>query len=187
MNGEWCYFKSHFTPSQCDSIIEEALKIPAFDSVVGVEKRSDGDWRRSKIRPILKSPAWNYLFEEIDKLVYQANKEWFGVDYSYLPGIQFATYDSTDQGCYKRHQDVFFLSPKQTHRKLSVTVQLTDPSTYVGGELKFLDVGVHPKEENMRLQGTVCVFPSLIFHEVTPVTAGVRHSLAAWYEGPRWR
>ena len=73
MNGEWCYFKSHFTPSQCNSIIEEALKIPAFDSVVGVEKRSNDDWRRSKIRPILKSPAWNYLFEEIDKLIYQAN------------------------------------------------------------------------------------------------------------------
>ena len=184
---QWSYYKEHFTPEQCDLIIKEALTIPEKPATLGPSSiRTNDDWRRSSIRAIERSPTWQYLFNEVDKLVDQANRAWFNVDYSHLPAIQFATYDSANQGCYKRHQDTF-LAPLPTHRKLSFTVQLSDPETYEGGELRFLDVGLEPKAENMRLRGTVCIFPSIVFHEVTPVTKGVRHSLAGWYEGPRWR
>jgi PKHD-type hydroxylase len=187
MNGEWCYYKAHFSKEQCDQIINEALVIPATSGTLGPasEKVSD-EYRRSKIRPILNNTKWNWLFREIDVLVQDANNKWFGVDYKFLPAIQFATYDSADLGCYKRHQDAFLL-PLPSHRKLSFTVQLSDESTYAGGSLNFLDVASLPNCENMRTQGTVCVFPSIIFHEVTPVTKGQRHSLAGWYEGPHWR
>ena len=187
MNGEWAYFKEYFTPIECDTIIKQALELPERPATLGVSSvKTDDEWRRSSIRSIIKDTTWSWLFSKLDKLVASANREWFNVDYTYLPGIQFATYDSSNLGCYKRHQDVF-LAPIPTHRKLSVTVQLSDPDTYEGGDLRFLDIGIHPKYENIRARGTVCVFPSLIFHEVTPVTSGIRHSLAAWYEGPRWR
>lgn len=187
MNGEWAYYKEYFTPDICDKIIEQALLIPDKEGTLGPSSiRTDNDWRRSSIRGIFKDQTWSWLFDELDSLVKKANDYWFKVDYNYLPGIQFATYNSQNLGCYKRHQDVF-LAPLPTHRKLSITVQLSDPDTYQGGDLKFLDVGQHPNPANIRARGTVCVFPSLIFHEVTPVTQGIRHSLAGWYEGPRWR
>lgn len=187
MNGEWAYYKEYFTPDVCNKIIEQALTIPDKSGTLGPSSiRTDNDWRRSSIRGIFKDSSWSWLFDEIDQLVKIANKQWFNVDYTYLPAIQFATYDSKDLGCYKRHQDVF-LAPLPTHRKLSVTVQLSNPDTYEGGDLQFLDVGQHPNPKNIRAQGTVCIFPSLIFHEVTPITSGIRHSLAGWYEGPRWR
>ncbi len=187
MIGEWAYIKNYFTPDQCNQIIQEALKLPEETGKLGASSdRVDQDWRRSTIRAITRNSTWNYLFNELDKLVAQANEEWFQVDYNFLPAIQFATYDSSNQGFYKRHQDVF-IAPLRTQRKLSITVQLSDPSSYEGGDLQFLDVGNLPKSENIRTQGTVCVFPSIIFHEVTPVTSGVRYSLAGWYEGPHWR
>ncbi len=187
MIGEWAYIKSHFTPEQCDQIIQEALKLPEYEATLGPSsERIDNQWRKSTIRAIIRNSTWNYLFNELDKIVAQVNREWFQVDYNFLPAIQFATYDSETGGFYKRHQDVF-LGPLKTQRKLSITVQLSDPETYEGGDLKFLDVGQHPKIENMRTRGTVCVFPSIVFHEVTPVTHGVRHSLAGWYEGPHCR
>jgi PKHD-type hydroxylase len=188
MISEWAYYKQHFTSEQCNQIIQEALKIPSQDGTLGPSSiRTDTDWRRSTVRGITRSPNWSWLYLEIEKLVAGANKQWFNVDYSYLPEIQFAQYDAENQGCYKFHKDTHIVSPLSTHRKLSFTVQLTDSSSYQGGDLKFIDVAAHPKAENMRLQGTVCVFPSIIYHEVTPVTHGTRFSLAGWFEGPRWR
>jgi PKHD-type hydroxylase len=187
MIGEWAYIKSYFTPEQCDSIIQEALILPEQKAKLGPSNdRVDNEWRRSSIRAITRNPSWIYLFNELDKVVESINNQWFQVDYKFLPAIQFATYDGENQSFYKRHQDVF-LAPLPTQRKLSVTVQLSDPDSYQGGDLQFLDVGHYPKVENLRARGTVCVFPSIVFHEVTPVTQGVRHSLAGWYEGPHWR
>jgi PKHD-type hydroxylase len=187
MIAEWSYFKAHFTPQQCDKIISTALELPEIDGKLGPSTdRVDNEWRRSKIRSIPRTESWIWLYREIDLLVAEANNRWFNVDYKFLPGIQFASYSDKDLGCYKRHQDTF-LAPLPTHRKLSFTIQLSDPSTYEGGELNFLDVCSLPNKENIRLQGTVCVFPSIVFHEVTPVTKGIRHSLAGWYEGPHWR
>lgn len=38
-----------------------------------------------------------------------------------------------------------------------------------------------------RDKGTVIIFPSYILHRVTPVTKGVRKSLAVWISGPRFK
>lgn len=73
-------------------------------------------------------------------------------------------------------------------RKLSVTVSLNDPAMYDGGNLKF-DYGPHaPGEryyecEEIRPRGSIIVFPSHLYHQVTPVTRGTRYSLVAWNLG----
>lgn len=41
--------------------------------------------------------------------------------------------------------------------------------------------------EAKRAQGGVIVFPAFLLHRVTPVTAGVRHSLTLWAHGPAFR
>lgn len=73
-------------------------------------------------------------------------------------------------------------------RKLSVTISLSDPKDYDGGNLKF-DFGPHAEKqrfftcEEIRPKGSVIVFPSHIYHQVTPVTRGTRYSLVAWNLG----
>jgi len=77
-------------------------------------------------------------------------------------------------------------------RKLSMTVNLTDPKNYAGGNLKF-DLGAHAGKkrfkvcEEIRPQGSVIIFPSFTYHCVTPVTRGTRYSLVLWSLGKPWR
>lgn len=71
-------------------------------------------------------------------------------------------------------------------RKLSFSLQLTDPSEYEGGNLEILDAQgkVHAMSQE---QGRLIFFDSRITHRVTPVTKGQRRSLVGWIVGPRWK
>ena len=77
-------------------------------------------------------------------------------------------------------------------RKISMTVNLNNPQDYEGGNLKF-DLGPHFKGErfkvfdDMRTQGSVIIFPSFMYHCVTPVTSGTRFSLVLWLLGKPWQ
>lgn len=73
------------------------------------------------------------------------------------------------------------------HRKLSCVIQLSDPATYEGGDLTFEHVAQYPNAEEMRQQGTAIFFPSFVRHAALPVTSGKRYSIAAWFDGPKWR
>ena len=69
-----------------------------------------------------------------------------------------------------------------------MTINLTEPDDYKGGDLKF-DFGPHADTkryhecEEIRPQGSVIIFPSFIYHCVTPVTRGTRYSLVLWTLG----
>ena len=69
-------------------------------------------------------------------------------------------------------------------RKISISVQLSDPAEYVGGDLEFCP---HGEVERFRGLGNALAFPSYIAHNVSPVTSGHRHALVAWIHGPRFR
>jgi len=73
-------------------------------------------------------------------------------------------------------------------RKLSVTINLTSPKNYKGGNLRF-DFGPHADIKRYHTckeilpRGSIIVFPSFEYHQVTPVTEGTRYSLVAWCLG----
>ena len=77
-------------------------------------------------------------------------------------------------------------------RKISMTLNLTDPKSYEGGNLKF-DLGPHVKGDRLKVcddsrsQGSLIVFPSFTYHCVTPVTSGTRYSLVLWLLGKPWQ
>ena len=88
---------------------------------------------------------------------------------------------------YQQNQFQEFLKANtQFVRKLSFTVQLSDPDSYEGGNVQMID-------DNDRLytvpreRGTIVVFDSRTKHRVRKVTKGVRRSLVGWCVGPRWR
>ena len=71
-------------------------------------------------------------------------------------------------------------------RKLSFTVQLSDPEDYEGGELEFKVNNEEPFFAPNK-KGTVIVFDSRTLHRVCEVKSGVRKSLVGWVVGPRWK
>lgn len=72
-------------------------------------------------------------------------------------------------------------------RKLSMTLNLNESGDYDGGLLNF-DFGEHAQKRYHKCteispQGSLIVFPSFVYHQVTPVTRGTRYSLVLWTLG----
>jgi len=165
-----------------DEIVGICEQYPLVEAGIS-EKGVKADYRRSDIRWVGDQGIKNRLLE----YAHQANRAAFGFDISYLADIQFTTYTEEKQGHYDWHIDTFWDSNSNYDRKLSVTVQLSDPSEYEGGCFELDPQYEQPDPEHLKMKGTVLVFPSFIRHRVTPVTKGVRKSLVAWIEGPCFR
>jgi hypothetical protein len=69
-------------------------------------------------------------------------------------------------------------------RKISMSVQLTEPSDYEGGDLEFFPLG---EMAFTRSQGTAILFPSIVVHRVSQVTRGERDALVVWFLGQKFR
>jgi PKHD-type hydroxylase len=96
---------------------------------------------------------------------------------------QICRYKDTDKGHYDWHVDV--VPPKDgVQRKLSISILLSDPSDFEGGELQFKGI---EDRKILTKQGSIVVFPSFVEHRVTPVTKGVRYSAVTWASGPSFR
>ena len=79
--------------------------------------------------------------------------------------LQYTVYHD-DKSFYRWHVDNMLLGDMPP-RKLSMSVQLTDPNDYDGGELQTNDGVIHTVSND---RGLVTVFPSYVLHRVTPVT-----------------
>ena len=136
-----------------------------------------------------------WIYREIHPYVHQANRNarWnFTWDWS--ESGQFTKYKKGQY--YDWHCDSWdkpYAIEGPTHgkiRKLSVTVSLSDPKQYKGGELEFDFRQNDPDKERKPVvckdilpKGSIVVFPSFVWHRVTPVTKGVRYSLVLWNLG----
>jgi PKHD-type hydroxylase len=169
-----------FSASECQDLVDR-YKDKTGVATLDVEKRIDHKYRDSNVYWVIPEEDES-LFRKLTDLVNYSNNEFFGFDLlGFSEGVQFTQYTQPG-GFYTKHVDCLH---KGSIRKLSLTVQLTDPNEYEGGDLL-----LHFKTDPVtapRSQGTVTVFPSYLLHEVTPVTKGLRHSLVAWITGPQFK
>lgn len=190
MKGEWVYNMNYFAKSDCEAIIAMAKELPVSDAGMGFYSEStNSDYRRTKLRWVdhTTHPQFEPVYSEIWKFARNINHDWFNFNITYLPPLQFTEYTEEDQSEYKSHQDVFWLNPTPRHRKLTVVLQLSDPADYDGGDLCLEKIGEYPPADRIKSQGTLIAFPSFVYHSLTPVTRGTRHSLVAWFEGPKFQ
>lgn len=123
-----------------------------------------------------------WIYERIAAAVREANAN-YGFDLlGMMDPLQFTRYDAAGNDEIGWHVDCG--EGANTTRKLSLSVQLTDPAQYDGGDLEFLAM---PPSSFVRHQGAGILFPALLAHRVTPITRGVRHSLVAFFNGPPFR
>ncbi len=145
--------------------------------------RSNPDIRRSHVVLIDKTAAHQWLYDRFLEAAKAMNERYFCVDISGIEGnIQIARYDSSDQGFYDWHTDFGDVAPR---RKISISVQLSRPEDYDGGELELFFR--NPPAQMDRTRGAFIAFPSFAVHRVSPVTRGTRWSLVAWITGSRWQ
>ena len=89
-------------------------------------------------------------------------------------------------GNYNWHCDYGEAPVSGSVRKLSMSVHLTDPKEYEGGELNLINYSNYPVMVNNSLGSTI-LFDSKVPHKVWPVTWGTRIALVVWANGPKLR
>lgn len=175
-----------FAPHEIDilrDIIEKQEKI-----VGGVSNNvTDKQIRDSRIKWLLPdNPAMQWVFERVVTITNDANQH-FGMNLTATEGIQLTEYDSEYKGFYGSHTDSTYGMDPARARKLSITMQLSDPDEYEGGDLNLYWVNLKDPYTASRVKGTMTLFRSHIIHEVTPVTKGKRLSFVSWVHGPLFR
>ena len=178
---DWAYFKGAFTPEECGKIIEIGnARIIDKSRIRGDEVAND--IRDSKNSWIMPCDDSHWIFRRVTDVIVDLNSKFFKFDlYGFIEGFQFTRYDAPG-GKYDQHID---RGLNTWTRKLSFTLQLSDPKDYVGGDLE-LYYGKEPTVPTKE-QGFVTVFPSYVMHRVTPVTKGTRYSLVASITGPSFK
>jgi len=194
INENWAYANGMFTSEECDRIIQ-LIKNGKSSSPLNYGVTGDNSTEISKFEDYSKvrvSPiSWvrsdveetRWIWQRIRDQVVSINNQFFNYDLSEIQSLQFTSYDSEEKGFYGKHIDMMYKSTGT--RKLSLSVQLSNPEDYEGGSLL-----LHTGEEPLTLpktRGTGLFFPSYSLHEVTPVTKGIRYSLVAWVLGPKFK
>jgi PKHD-type hydroxylase len=173
-------WSSALTQEQINNITKAALAQPAQAAKVFSSGDAQTEVRSSTVRWLPDQWVRDLLWEYVKT----ANTNAFGVDVENHAETQFTEYHATEGGHYGWHHDINWNGQTNSDRKLSITVQLSDPSDYEGGDFEFDEVSTNA---DFKSKGTVLVFPSYLRHRVLPITSGTRKSLVAWFFGPRWR
>lgn len=181
---QYCWNTEVFTCDEIERIKVIGRRLDMNRAQTGGVGENCLDHRRSFNSWISSNEHTSWIFERLSNLIYQNNERFFNFDLTMIENLQFTYYNSEENGCYKGHVDpINWRIPH--NRKMSIVVQLSDPSEYEGGELK-LYTSHNPTVIN-REKGLVVTFPSYTLHEVTPVTKGERYSLVAWVHGPAFK
>jgi len=184
---QWYKFPQGFTIDECDTIVKNLKKQNMIKASVGDGDtgRVDEIHRRSKVCWILKVQQNDWIYKRVLNLVAEANDKFFNFNISDInENLQFTNYEVG--GKYDWHVDIGREYP-QSHRKLSMVVQLSDPCEYEGGELQFGPSSDDRIEVADKNKGCTIIFPSYMRHRATEVTSGTRYSLVLWISGPTFR
>ena len=198
------YYQSAIPERICDDIVKYGHQMQDQMAVTG----GYGDSKKlnqKQIKDLKKKRnsniAWmndRWIYKEIQPYIHTANANaGWNFEWNFSESCQFTKYkkgqyydwhcDSWDKPYFRQHPNV----PSHGKiRKLSVTVTLSDPKDYKGGELEFdfrnMDPDKKPnimKCKQILPKGSLVVFPSFVWHRVCPVKRGERNSLVIWNLG----
>ena len=178
---KFAFWKNLFSKEECQTIINIAKDKGLVEGTT--TSGSDiKDVRDSKISWLYPSDNMIWVYRRVTDVITTLNERYFNFDlFGINEGFQFTNYEAPS-GKYGKHVDRAINLPV---RKLSISIQLTNPEEYEGGELYLYE---NDKGTVMdKAQGTLILFPSYVLHEVMPVTKGERNSLVTWVTGKQFK
>lgn len=171
-----------FTPDECDRIIStassggkpEEARLARNDRELNKDIRSTDNWALDF------DQHTHWVYKKLTSLARLTNEEVFRFNVTgCLICFQVLKYSKGSH--YTWHVDNDHQS--NSTRKLSVSVLLSPPSEFRGGDLQ-LFTAIKPVDVPLKHPGSVVIFPSYVLHRVKKVTWGERWSLVAWFDGP---
>ena len=176
----WAWLRDAFSSDELDAIINigNALELERASTFGGMNTTM----RDSFLQFIFPNEVTQWVFVRMADVINAMNDAFFGFDLNAMEqGLQFTRYAAPGEH-YDWHID---RGTNVGTRKLSLTLQLSEPDSYEGGDLE-LWFGGEPIKAS-RDRGMMTLFPSWAMHRVTPVTEGVRYSLVCWVSGPSFK
>ena len=175
-----------FTPKQCQMVIDKGMSLKSEQASVGMGQKPGGGYDPKKRVTTISWIPFSHMMEmykQIENQMIKANNNHFGFQGMRLTEpAQFTHYLEGGFYDWHMHNDIHGKHQPPV-RKISMTLLLSDPSTFDGGELEFMSKGKRAKLK----QGQAIFFASWLMHRVKPVTRGDRKSLVMWFGGPSFK
>ena len=175
-----------FTPEECQKIISAYESDYSSKATIGAQ---GGGQLNEEIRKVDEynidlNTENTWIFDRISKAVSLVNADYYKFELTgIVHGLSLLKYTGSDKSHYTWHTDTG--DGPSSCRKISISIPLSAPEDYEGGDLIVNTNGV----ENIahKIQGSLTMFPSFCMHTVTPVTAGERWVIVVWVNGPRFK
>lgn len=178
-----CWIEGFFSPEEVLAMSEIFEMQQTRNATVTGEKQDLPELRKSTVTFYEPSDErYLPLTTKLGQLAIQVNADRYRFDLmGFYEDIQIAEYGEGD--FFDWHTD--FSAGLSSTRKLSLSVQLSEPDAYEGGDLQFM---INQNEVCApKTPGTVVIFPSYVLHRVTPITSGKRRSMVGWVTGVPFR
>mgnify|MGYP001082294854 CR=1 FL=1 len=173
-----------FSIAECKRIIAASAKVASQDAML-VGQTQSHELRKAELVWIDDVAELDWVMDRLIDLVRGCNYTTFDFDLrEFSESPQVATYKASDSGYFGWHSDIGE-GQAASKRKLTLVLQLSEPSSYAGGNLEIMPAAQVVSAS--RAQGCVSIFPSFSLHQVTLVERGTRHSLTVWAHGPAFR
>jgi hypothetical protein len=177
---DWLRADRLLTDGECNVVIAACRKFPETAPTTVAQDRYPNH-RQVTSREVLLNPETRWVFELIRDLAAEAATSHYRLS---LTGItrpaQYLEY-RPGRGHFGRHND-YSHDQANSARKLTIIIQLSAREDYDGGRLQVYGV---ESDDLPSERGSILLFPSFLYHSVSPVTGGVRRALVCWVAGPR--
>jgi len=179
-----CLFTTEqiFTNDECDFLIEKGHEL-GFKTGKVVDDKGNYVESESRNVGITFVPIGGDVvpfYSKFTHVIKDLNSKFFNFKLDTVELIQISRYEEGQY--YDWHFDSLTESP--FFRKLSISIQLSDPKDYEGGDLFFQ---IPQEVTTPKTRGSVTIFPSYIRHKASEVTKGERYSLVSWICGPPFK
>ena len=179
-----------FAPNECAQIVAQAnaanwkhqLPVGSGNTPIFPDAEDVKFIERQRL-PLGKN---GYPLDQINFGASQVNSDAWRFDLSGFPADDMPWLGRQKKGKYSEENwEVAIGGGFTSSRKLSFVLQLSDPTTYDGGDVMLHNINTDT--DGFRQQGTLIVFPSYWLNRITPVTRGVRHFITGWIHGHSFR
>lgn len=183
---EYAFWEDFLSSEEINLLLAQPEWCSASPARIGDSFHNDinFDIRRSDVSWLQKKPELIPIYDKFASIIGEINNRFFGFDINGLYEYpQLTIYTEKENGYYDWHID---MNQSSIPRKLSMSLLLSDPSEFEGGDLQIKTGNDTPINLEQK-KGRAWFFPSYCLHRVTPITKGMRRSLVLWIGGPAFR
>jgi PKHD-type hydroxylase len=164
--GSLVVWKDLFTPKELDAIEAYGDGLTPMRAEMETYRGNTDNARITRIAWMGRNGDTAWLHARLEEAILTLNAEFCKYDlFGLMEAFQYTIYHGAEGSHYNWHVDLGRESIEP--RKISLSLQLTDPSCYEGCDL-VLEAGDGSYVAE-RARGALIAFPSYVLHRVTPI------------------